>query len=156
MPRAPVLSPTLRGFGSLPTEEEALTGERSYYHINWSAFDEEGNEKYVPLAVSADDGERAVLLFDSFERAKRYMHTFLIKNKVVGRQELDPNIAVITVRQPVLGSSDPGHMFSVGEKTSADVIGRAARKSRVKYALLNPGPLESSLATRSRIPLAEL
>ena len=130
--------------------------ERTYYHINWTAIDEGGNEKDVPLSVSGDDDERVVLLFDSFDRARRYMHTFLIKNGLVKRRELAPNIAVITITEPVLGSPDPGHIFSVGDKASADVLARASRKSSVSYALLNPGPLSPELIKHSRIPLAEL
>jgi len=130
--------------------------ERDYYHITWTAIDENGNKKEVPLSVSGDDDERVVLLFDSFDRAKRYMHTFLVKNGLVKRRELAPNIAVVTITGPVLGSPDPGHIFSVGEKASADVFARTSRKSGVNYALLNPGPLSPALVKRSRIPLAEL
>jgi hypothetical protein len=53
--------------------------ERSYYHIAWTAFSEDENEKEVPLSINAGDDERVVVLFDSFDRAKRYMHTFLAK-----------------------------------------------------------------------------
>jgi hypothetical protein len=130
--------------------------ERSYYHITWTAIDEEGNEKEVPLGVAGGDGECVVLLFDSFERAKRYIHAFLAKNSVVSKRELPPHIAVVTVMGSVLGSPYPGHIFSVGQKTSADVLARVGRKTGVSYALLNPGALEPSLVNRSRVPIAEL
>lgn len=133
-----------------------MSEERSYYHIMWTAIDEGGNEKEVPFAVAGENDERVVLLFDSFDRAKRYMHTFLVKNGLVKRRALAPNLAVITITGPVLGSSDPGHIFSVGEKTSADVLARVGRRSGVGYALLNPGSLSPELIKRSRIPLAEL
>ncbi len=129
---------------------------RDYYYINWTAFDEDGGKKEVPLSVSGDDGERVVLVFDSFDRAKRYMHTFLAKNGLVKRGELVPRIAVITIMGPALGSSDPGHSFKVEGGVSADVLARASRKSSVKYALLNPGSLTPALLKRSRVPLAEL
>jgi hypothetical protein len=57
-----------------------MEDERSYYHIAWTAFGEDGSEKEVPLAITAGDDERVVLLFASFARAKRYMHTFLAKS----------------------------------------------------------------------------
>ncbi len=130
--------------------------ERNYYHINWTAIDEEGNEKEVPLAVTADDDERVVLVFDSFDRAKRYMHTFLVKNGLVERRQLAPNIAVVTIMGPALGSADPGHIFSVGEAASADVLARTSRKTGVKYGILNPKSLTPSLVKNTRVPLAEL
>jgi hypothetical protein len=131
--------------------------ERDYYHISWTEVDESGNEKSAPLAVTADDDEeRVVLVFDSFDRAKRYMHTFLVKKGIVDRRQLAQNTAVVTVLNPVLGSTEPGHIFSVGEKNSADVLARASRKSSVNYALLNPGPLDPALVKRSRVPLEEL
>lgn len=134
-----------------------MEDERSYYHIAWTAFSEDGSEKEVPLSITGGDDERVVLLFDSFDRAKRYMHTFLAKEGIAKRRDLEPNMAVITVMgAPVLGSPDPVHVFSVGEKTSADVLTRAGRKAGVSYALLNPGPLTPSVVKRSRVPLAEL
>ncbi len=134
-----------------------MEDERSYYHIRWTAFSEDGNEKEVPLSINAGDDERVVLLFDSFERAKRYMHTFLAKEGIAKRRELEPNMAVIPVMGgPVLGSPDPAHVFSVGEKTPADALARAGRKAGVSYALLNPGELTPSVVKRSRVPSAEL
>jgi hypothetical protein len=131
--------------------------ERSYYHIAWTAFGEDGNEKEVPLSITTGDDERVVLLFDSFERAKRYMHTFLAKEGIAKRRDLEPNMALITVMGgPVLGSPDPAHVFSVGEKTPADALARAGRKAGASYALLNPGPLTPSVVRRSRVPLTEL
>ena len=134
-----------------------MEDQRSYYHIAWTAFGEDGSEKEVPLAITAGDDERVVLLFDSFDRAKRYMHTFLAKQGIAKRRDLEPNMAVITVMGgPVLGSPDPAHMFSVGEKTSADALAHAGRKAGVSYALLNPGELAPSVTKRLRVPLAEL
>jgi hypothetical protein len=129
---------------------------RNYYHINWTAFDKSGGEKVVPLYVSDADGERVVLVFDSFKRAKRYMHTFLAKNGLVRRRMLARSTAVITVRGPVLGSPDPAHIFSVGGKTSAEILARTSRKSSVNYALLNPSSLKPSPIQSPRVPLAEL
>ncbi len=74
-----------------------MEDERSYYHIAWTAFGEDGSEKEVPLSITAGDDERVVLLFDSFDRAKRYMHTFLAKQGIAKRRDLESNMAVITV-----------------------------------------------------------
>ena len=117
-----------------------MEDERSYYHIAWTAFSEDGNEKEVPLSINAGDEERVVLLFDSFDRAKRYMHTFLAKEGIANWRDLEPNMSVIPVMGgPVLGSPDPAHVFSVGEKTPVDALARTGRKAGVSYALLNPG-----------------
>lgn len=129
---------------------------RNYYHINWTAFDKGGGEKEVPLSVSDADGERVVLVFDSFKRAKRYMHAFLVKNGLVRRRELSRNTAVIAIPGRILGSPDPAHIFSVGGKTSAEMLVQTSRKSSVNYALLNPSSLKPSLGQSTRFPLAEL
>jgi hypothetical protein len=71
--------------------------ERSYYHIVWTSFGEDGSEKKLPLSINAGDDERVVLLFDSFDRAKRYMLTFLAKEGIAKRRDLEPNMTVITV-----------------------------------------------------------
>ena len=129
---------------------------RNYYHINWTAFDKSGGETEVPLSVSDADGERVVLVFDSFKRAKRYMHAFLVKNGLVRRRELSRNTAVIAIRGPVLGSLEPAHLFSVGGKTGAEMLARTSRKSSVNYALLNPRSRKPLLGQNTRVPLAEL
>ncbi len=105
-----------------------MEDERSYYHIRWTAFSEDGNEKEVPLSINAGDDERVVLLFDSFERAKRYMHTFLAKEGIAKRRELEPNMAVI----PVMG----------GQSWARLILRMCSRWARRRPRTLSPAPDE--------------
>jgi hypothetical protein len=137
-----------------------MSEQRMYYHILWTAIARGGSSKEVPLVIGAGDGERVVLLFDTFDRAKEFMHEFLVAKGIVDKQTLQPDMAVITVAHPILGSRYPGHIFSPSpEPISADAHARAGRKSGVNYALVNParvGSLTARHITRARVPMAEL
>jgi hypothetical protein len=137
-----------------------MSEERMYYHIVWRVIARGGSSKEVPLVIGTGDGERVVLLFDTYDRAKTFMHGFLVAKGIVDKQTLQPDMAVITVSRPVLGSRDPGHIFSPSpEPTPADAHARAGRKVGVNYALVNPARADSLTAghiTRARVPIAEL
>jgi uncharacterized protein YxeA len=102
--------------------------ERSYYHIAWTPFSENGNEKEVALSINAGDEERVVLLFDSFDRAKRYMHTFLAKEGIANWRDLEPNMAVI----PVMG----------GQSWALLILRMCSRWARRSPRTLSPAPDE--------------
>ncbi len=137
-----------------------MSEERMYYHILWTAIARGGSSKEVPLVIGTGDGERVVLLFDTFNRAMEFMHDFLVAKGIVDKQTLQADMAVITVSRPVLGSRDTGHIFSPSpEPMSADAHARAGRKLGVNYALVNParaGSLTAVHIRRARVPIAEL
>jgi len=105
-----------------------MEDERSYYHIAWTAFSEDGNETEVPLSITAGDDELVVLLFDSFDRAKRYMHTFLAKQGIAKRRDLEPDMTSITV----MG----------GQSWARPILHMCSRWARRRLRTLSPAPGE--------------